>query len=34
MAVDQGFEPRERFRSTVFKTAAIDHSASLPQRVE
>ena len=26
----QGFEPRDPFRSTVFKTAAIDHSAISP----
>ena len=30
MAVGQGFEPREGFPSTVFKTAAFDHSASPP----
>ena len=26
----QGFEPREPLSSTVFKTAAIDHSATSP----
>ena len=26
----EGFEPPERCRSTVFKTAAIDHSATPP----
>ena len=31
MAVGQGFEPREGFPSTVFKTAAFDHSASPPK---
>ncbi len=30
MAVGQGFEPREALASTVFKTAAFDHSASPP----
>ena len=30
MAVGQGFEPREGLPSTVFKTAAFDHSASPP----
>lgn len=30
MAVGQGFEPREPLGSTVFKTAAFDHSASPP----
>ncbi len=29
-AEDVGFEPTEPFSSTVFKTAAIDHSANLP----
>ena len=29
-AESEGFEPPERCRSTVFKTAAIDHSASSP----
>lgn len=29
-AEGEGFEPPERCRSTVFKTAAIDHSANLP----
>lgn len=27
-----GFEPTEPFGSTVFKTAAIDHSATAPDR--
>ena len=27
----QGFEPREPLSSTVFKTAAIDHSATFPR---
>ena len=31
MAVGQGFEPREVLTSTVFKTAALDRSASPPQ---
>ena len=31
MAEDTGFEPAEPFGSTVFKTAAIDHSANPPQ---
>ena len=31
MAVGQGFEPREPLGSTVFKTAAFDHSASPPK---
>ena len=31
MAVGQGFEPREALASTVFKTAAFDHSASPPE---
>ena len=30
MAVGQGFEPREPLGSTVFKTAAFDHSAISP----
>lgn len=34
MAVGQGFEPREPFGSTVFKTAAFDHSASPPEKSE
>ena len=33
MAVGQGFEPREPLGSTVFKTAAFDHSASPPKIV-
>ena len=31
VAVGQGFEPREPLGSTVFKTAAFDHSASPPK---
>ena len=31
LAVGQGFEPREPLGSTVFKTAAFDHSASPPK---
>ncbi len=31
MAVGQGFEPREGYPSTVFKTAAFDRSASPPE---
>ena len=34
MAEDTGFEPAEPFGSTVFKTAAIDHSANPPQNLE
>ena len=30
IAERQGFEPREPLSSTVFKTAAIDHSATSP----
>ena len=30
MAEREGFEPPDRFRSTVFKTAAFDHSATSP----
>jgi hypothetical protein len=30
LAESRGFEPLEPFGSTVFKTAAIDHSASSP----
>ena len=30
-AEDVGFEPTEPLGSTVFKTAAIDHSANLPK---
>ncbi len=30
MAEDTGFEPAEPFGSTVFKTAAFDHSANPP----
>jgi hypothetical protein len=33
MAEDTGFEPAEPFGSTVFKTAAIDHSANPPLTV-
>ena len=31
MAESEGFEPPEDFSSTVFKTAAFDHSASSPE---
>ena len=31
MAESEGFEPPEPFDSTVFKTAAFDHSASSPE---
>ncbi len=31
IAERQGFEPREVLPSTVFKTAAIDHSATSPK---
>lgn len=34
MAVGQGFEPWELLHSTVFKTAAFDHSATPPERSE
>ena len=34
LAVGQGFEPREPLGSTVFKTAAFDHSASPPKPIE
>ena len=30
----QGFEPREVLPSTVFKTAAIDHSATSPKPLD
>ena len=33
MAESEGFEPPEDFSSTVFKTAAFDHSASSPDIV-
>ena len=33
MAVGQGFEPRDPLESTVFKTAAFDHSASPPKNL-
>lgn len=33
MAEDEGFEPPEACTSTVFKTAAFDHSASPPQKL-
>ena len=33
-AEEEGFEPPERCRSTVFKTAAIDHSAIPPGRTD
>ena len=32
MADGEGFEPPEALTSTVFKTAAIDHSATHPDR--
>ena len=32
MAESEGFEPPEGCPSTVFKTAAFDHSASSPER--
>ena len=32
LAERKGFEPLEAFTSTVFKTAAIDHSAISPLR--
>ena len=32
-AEEQGFEPRDLLQSTVFKTAAIDHSAIPPKNV-
>lgn len=32
-AEEEGFEPPERFRSIVFKTTAIDHSAIPPNCV-
>ena len=32
MAVGQGFEPWDLLQSTVFKTAAFDHSATPPER--
>ncbi len=31
MAEREGFEPPDPFESTVFKTAAFDHSATSPQ---
>ena len=31
LAERQGFEPRVPFSTTVFKTAAIDHSATSPK---
>ena len=33
LAEGEGFEPPERCRSTVFKTAAIDHSANPPYNI-
>ena len=33
-AEEEGFEPPEVLPSTVFKTAAIDHSAIPPKRVQ
>ena len=32
MAEEEGFEPPDLLQSTVFKTAAIDHSAILPRQ--
>ncbi len=32
MAEGEGFEPPDPFESTVFKTAAFNHSANLPQK--
>ena len=32
-AEEQGFEPRDLLQSTVFKTAAIDHSAIPPVKM-
>lgn len=32
-AESQGFEPREAFTSTVFKTVAIDRSANSPAQM-
>ena len=34
MAESEGFEPPEDFSSTVFKTAAFDHSASSPLNLD
>ena len=34
MAVGQGFEPWELLHSTVFKTAAFDHSATPPEETQ
>lgn len=34
MAVGQGFEPWELLHSTVFKTAAFDHSATPPEEAQ
>ena len=33
MAVGQGFEPWDLLQSTVFKTAAFDHSATPPKKL-
>ena len=33
MAESEGFEPPEPFGSTVFKTAAFDHSANSPHKI-
>ena len=33
MAEREGFEPPDPYESTVFKTAAFDHSATSPQRI-
>ena len=32
LAEEEGFEPPDLLQSTVFKTAAIDHSAILPRQ--
>ena len=34
LAEREGFEPPEALTSTVFKTAAIDHSAISPRNIE
>ena len=34
VAVGQGFEPWDLLQSTVFKTAAFDHSATPPEEVQ
>lgn len=33
LAEEEGFEPPRRFRQTVFKTAALNHSATPPGKV-